>query len=114
MLDGTALQTAASRIADVRIGDAEERTGNQVMVPVEYTVDGSRLRTEFLLERTGTQWLFFPTWAFVPSRLPTIDVTVINAAQATVNGVPRRIRAKHVKTQHRQAFAPVIFDKGRF
>jgi hypothetical protein len=88
MLDGSALQTAASRIADVRIGDAEERIGNQIMVPVEYTIDGSRLRTEFLLERTGTQWLFFTTWAFVPSRLPTVDVTVVNAAEATVNGVP--------------------------
>jgi hypothetical protein len=46
MLDGTALQTAASRIADVKIGDAEERTGNQLMVPVDYTIDGIPLRTE--------------------------------------------------------------------
>lgn len=87
MLDGSALQTAASRIADVKIGDAEERTGNQVMVPVEYTIDGRPLRTEFLLVKTGTEWLFFNTWAFVPSWLPTLDVTVVTAAEATVNGV---------------------------
>jgi hypothetical protein len=87
MLDGTALQTAASRLANVNIGDAEERSGGQVMVPLEYTIDGSRLRTEFLLQKTGTEWIFFNTWAFVPSRLPTVDVTVVNASEATVNGV---------------------------
>ncbi|MET1086557.1 MAG: hypothetical protein ABWY04_05470 [Arthrobacter sp.] len=87
MLDGTALQTAASRLANVNIGDAEERPGNQVMVPMEYTVDGSRLRTEFQLQKTGTEWIFFNTWAFVPSRLPTVDVSVVNSSEATVNGV---------------------------
>ncbi|MBT2532568.1 hypothetical protein J7E83_10640 [Arthrobacter sp. ISL-48] len=87
MLDGTALKTASSRLANVNLGDAEERSGNQVVVPVEYTIDGSRLRTEFLLEKTGTEWLFFNTWAFVPSRLPTLDITVVNSSEATVNGV---------------------------
>ena len=38
--------------------------------PMEYTIDGSRLRTEFLLESTGTEWLFFHKWAFVPRALP--------------------------------------------
>ena len=87
MLDGTALQTAASRLANVNIGEAEERPGGQVMVPLEYTIDGSRLRTEFQLQKTGTEWLFFNTWAFVPSRLPTVDVSVVNSPEATVNGV---------------------------
>jgi hypothetical protein len=88
MLDGTALQTAASRLANITIGDPEERPKNQVVVPVQYTIDGSRLRTDFLLERTGAEWLFFDTWAFVPSRLPTVGVTVVNASEANLNGVP--------------------------
>lgn len=88
MLDGTALQTSASRIANVKIGDAVARGGKRVMVPMEYTIDGSRLRTEFLLESTGTEWLFFNKWAFVPAALPTIDVTVVNSNEATLNGVP--------------------------
>ncbi|WP_426997337.1 hypothetical protein [Pseudarthrobacter sp. N5] len=88
MLDGTALQTAASRIANVKLGDAEERSGNQVMVPMEYTIDGSRLRTEFLLEKSGTEWLMFNKWTFVPAALPTVDVSVVNASEATVNGIP--------------------------
>ncbi|MHC6228849.1 hypothetical protein ACX5I6_03580 [Arthrobacter sp. MMS24-T111] len=88
MLDGSGLQTAASRLSNVDVGDPEERPGNQVMVPLEYTIDGSRLRTEFLLQKTGTEWLFFNTWAFVPSRLPTVDMTVVNGNEATVNGVP--------------------------
>jgi hypothetical protein len=87
MLDGTALQTAASRFSNVNIGEAEERPGGQVMVPMEYTIDGSRLRTEFALQKTGTEWIFFNTWAFVPSRLPTVDVSVVNSSEATVNGV---------------------------
>lgn len=88
MLDGTALQTSAARIGNVKIGDAEPRGGKRVMVPMEYTIDGSRLRTEFLLESTGTEWLFFHKWSFVPSTLPTVDVTVVNANEVTLNGVP--------------------------
>ena len=88
MLDGTALQTAASRITNVKLGDAEERGGNQVMVPMDYTIDGSRLHTEFMLESTGTEWLFFNKWSFVPTPLPTVDITVVNSSEATVNGVP--------------------------
>ncbi|MCU1435318.1 MAG: hypothetical protein JWR71_2043 [Pseudarthrobacter sp.] len=88
MLDGTGLQTAASRLANITIGAPEERPNSQVMVPVQYTIDGSRLRTDFLLQQTGTEWLFFNTWAFVPSRLPTVGVTVVNASEANLNGVP--------------------------
>jgi hypothetical protein len=88
MLDGTGLQTAASRLANITIGEPEERPNSQVLVPVQYTIDGSRLRTDFLLQQTGTEWLFFNTWAFVPSRLPTVGVTVVNASEANLNGVP--------------------------
>jgi hypothetical protein len=88
MLDGTALQTAASRMVNINVGEAESRSGNRVMVPVDYTIDGSRLRTEFLLEKTGTEWLFFNEWAFVPAQLPTLEVTVVNSVEADLNGVP--------------------------
>ncbi|MBT2594019.1 hypothetical protein [Arthrobacter sp. ISL-72] len=88
MLDGTALQTAASRVTNVKFGETQERGGNQVIVPMEYSIDGSRLTTEFLLERTGTEWLFFNKWAFVPSALPVLEVTVVNSSEATLNGVP--------------------------
>ena len=88
MLDGTALQTAASRVTNVKFGETQDRAGNQVMVPMEYTIDGSRLSTEFLLERTGTEWLFFNKWAFVPATLPVLEVTVVNSNQATLNGIP--------------------------
>ncbi|MFJ4210400.1 hypothetical protein ACIPY2_18245 [Paenarthrobacter sp. NPDC089675] len=88
MLDGTALQTAASKLTDIKIGNAEPRSSSRMAVPVDYTLDGSRLHTEFLMERTGTQWLFFGKWAFVPTTLPTIEVTVVNASEAALNGVP--------------------------
>jgi hypothetical protein len=40
------------------------------------------------MESTGTEWLFFNKWAFVPATLPTVDVTVVNSSEATLNGVP--------------------------
>lgn len=58
------------------------------MVPVDYTIDGRQQRSEFLLERSGTEWLVFSKWAFVPAPLPTVEVTVVNSSEATVNGVP--------------------------
>ena len=88
MLDGTALQTATARISGIKYGEAEDRGNNQVMVPVEYTIDGSQLRSEFLLERSGTEWLFFHKWGIVPSVLPVLDVTVVNGSEAALNGVP--------------------------
>jgi hypothetical protein len=88
MLDGSALQTATARISGIKYGAAEDRGNNQVMVPIEYTIDGSELRTEFLLERSGTEWLFFHKWSLVPASLPVLDVTVVNASEATLNGVP--------------------------
>ncbi|MFD0758442.1 hypothetical protein [Arthrobacter ulcerisalmonis] len=88
MLDGTALQTATSRLANVTIGDPVEQPGNRVLVPMDYTLDGSRLHTDFTLEKTGTEWLFFNTWAFVPSRLPTVDITMVNGSEALINGSP--------------------------
>ena len=88
MLDGTALQTAASKVSDVEIGSPVSRGGKRVMVPLDYTIDGNQQHTEFLLERTSTEWLFFGHWEFVPSSLPTIDVTVVNASEANLNGVP--------------------------
>lgn len=88
MLDGTALQTAASKLSDIKLGNAEARGSNRVAVPVDYTLDGNRLHTEFLMERTGTQWLFFGKWAFVPTTLPTLEVTVVNSNEAALNGVP--------------------------
>lgn len=88
MLDGTALQTAAARITGVKYGEAEDRGGNRVMVPIDYTIDGSQLRTEFTLEKSGVEWLFFHKWAFVPAALPVVDVTVVNSSEATLNGVP--------------------------
>ncbi|KRE79199.1 hypothetical protein [Arthrobacter sp. Soil763] len=88
MLDGEALKTATARITDVKFGDAEDRGGNQAMVPIDYTIDGNRLHTEFLLQSSGTQWLFFHDWSFVPAALPVVDVTVVNSSQASLNGVP--------------------------
>lgn len=86
MLDGEGLELAMAGLQDVRIGEPEELTSDRVSIPVEYTVGGTSLSTEFLLERTATMWLFFDEWTFVPAALPTISVAAVNVNEATLNG----------------------------
>ena len=88
MLDGAGLKAAAARLSDVSVGRGEDRGGNRVMVPIDYSIDGSRQRTEFLLQGSDPQWLFFRDWSFVPTTLPVLDVTVVNSNHASLNGVP--------------------------
>lgn len=88
LLDGDGLKAAAAQLSDVHIGNPEAQDGGRVKVNVSYTLAGAAQSTDFTLEQTGKQWLFFSTWAFVPAPLPTLDVSVVNEDQASVNGVP--------------------------
>lgn len=88
MLDGAALKASVSGINDVEIGDAVDLPDSRITLPVQYTLDGKAARSEFELERTGTHWLFFHTWEFVPSTLPTTSLSIVNEDRATLNGTP--------------------------
>ncbi|MBG6189527.1 hypothetical protein IWX64_000447 [Arthrobacter sp. CAN_A212] len=85
MLDGAGLQQSAAAVEDVVVGDAVPVGDNRADVTVTYTVRGTEHATTFPLERTGAEWLFFDTWEFVPTMLPTVDLTVINQGEATLN-----------------------------
>ncbi|MFP5315175.1 MAG: hypothetical protein ACLGHS_07335 [Actinomycetes bacterium] len=86
LLDGPALQRATRGVENVEVGTPRPAGDNRVEVDVSYTIADTEHTTAFLLERTGTEWLFFNRWEFVPSALPTLEVSVINQNEATLNG----------------------------
>ncbi|MEV7646252.1 hypothetical protein [Arthrobacter sp. NPDC089319] len=86
MLDGAALKASVDTLENLEIQDPVPAGDNRVDQPVSYTVDGVAHTTTFTLEKTGTTWLFFNQWSFVPSTLPTISVDVVNGNEASLNG----------------------------
>ncbi|MHA7141141.1 hypothetical protein ACX80T_06380 [Arthrobacter sp. Sr33] len=86
MLNGAPLQQSMAAVEGVAVGEAVEVGDGRVEVTITYTVRGAAHSSTFSLERTGTEWLFFNTWEFVPSVLPTLELSVINQVEATLNG----------------------------
>lgn len=86
MLDGPALEESASALQDIAVGEPEETGDGRVDVPVSYTIKDTAHNTTFALEKSGTHWLFFDRWEFVPSVLPTVEVSIVNRNEATLNG----------------------------
>lgn len=87
VLDGEGLKAAAAGTTNVHVGNPQSQDDGRVKITVDYAIDNVALSTDFLLEPAANRWLFFSTWAFVPSTLPTLDVSVVNETQAAVNGV---------------------------
>lgn len=88
LLDGAPLKDSMSRIRDLSYETAAPDPGgpDRAAVTVHYTVDGERLQSQFAVDRTGTDWLFFPRWSIAPAPLPVLSATVVNSSRATVNG----------------------------
>nr|WP_028280322.1 hypothetical protein [Arthrobacter sp. H5] len=86
LLDGPALQQSAAAVESVQIGEPLQAGDGRVDVPVTYMIREVEHSTGFVLEKTGTEWLFFNRWEFVPAVLPVVEVSVINENEATVNG----------------------------
>ncbi|WP_104181353.1 hypothetical protein [Arthrobacter sp. B0490] len=87
LLDGEALRRAGASLEDVAVGEARETGADHVEVPVTYTLDGAGTTTTFPLRRIGTEWGLFNVWRFEQGALPTVEVSVVNSVQATVNGI---------------------------
>ncbi|MHA7208502.1 hypothetical protein [Arthrobacter sp. MDT1-65] len=87
LLDGEALRRASASVEDVAIGEARETGADRAEVPVTYSLDGAETTTAFPLQRTGTEWGLFNVWQFEQGVLPTVEVSVANSVQATVNGI---------------------------
>jgi hypothetical protein len=85
LLNGGPLKDSMSRVKDISYETAKS-DGDHASVTVHYTVDGQAGQSQFSIERTGTDWLFFPRWSISAATLPTLQATVVNSSQATVNG----------------------------
>lgn len=85
LLDGAPLKDSMSRIRDIAYGTAKA-DGDHATVAVRYTVEGEAHESQFTVDRTGTDWLFFPRWSISPTSLPTLTATVVNSTRATMNG----------------------------
>ena len=87
VLDGAGLAKSQESIKDVSIGKPVDQPNGQRKVTVSYHVNGTELSTDFELEPGPSHWLFFDSWTILPTTLPTINVSVVNATEAQVNGV---------------------------
>ena len=105
-LDGSALAASMTDLENISIGDAVDGEDGQKVVTVSYTVDGKPLTSTFRLLHGPKQWLFFDSWTMVPSTLPVIEVSVVNANQASINGVDANM------PDGRNGFA--VFYPGRY
>jgi hypothetical protein len=86
LLDGPALERGAVAVERVRVQEPVETANGHVDVPVSYSIGGTEHTTSFPLERAGSQWFFFSQWEFVPSTLPTVEVSMSNLNEAELNG----------------------------
>ncbi|MCQ9164749.1 hypothetical protein [Arthrobacter sp. STN4] len=87
VLDGPGLARSQQDLKDVKVGDPVAGPDHSQKVTVSYTIGGQALSTDFKLAQGPKRWLFFDTWSIVPTTLPVLDVSVVNANQASVNGV---------------------------
>lgn len=86
-LDGPALAQSQAALEDVSIAEAVDAPDNQKRVTVSYTIDDAGFSTDFLLNPGPRQWAFFDTWTMAPTTLPTVSASVVNANEASINGV---------------------------
>ncbi|WP_422934405.1 hypothetical protein [Sinomonas sp. P47F7] len=95
MLDGAPLRDSMSRVQNLKVGAPKASADGREDVPVTFTTGGANYTSDFIVEQTGTDWLFFPQWSIVPAPLPTVEATVVNSTRATLNGTPVNMPAGH-------------------
>ncbi|MGY3567811.1 hypothetical protein [Sinomonas sp. RB5] len=94
VLNGAPLKDSMSRVKDLAY-ETTSSDGDRAAVTVRYSVDGQAHETKFSIQRTGTDWIFFPRWSIAPGTLPTIDATVVNSTRATLNGATVNMPGGH-------------------
>ncbi|WP_146238961.1 hypothetical protein [Arthrobacter livingstonensis] len=87
VLDGAGLAKSQQDVKDVKIGEPVDAAGNRQKVTVSYSIAGKALSSDFTLAPGPKHWLFFDSWSIAPTTLPVLNVSVVNANQASVNGV---------------------------
>ncbi|PQZ96390.1 hypothetical protein CQ018_03795 [Arthrobacter sp. MYb227] len=111
LLDGPGLRAASADIRDFTIGSPESIAGteNTVVVPTSYTVHGVEQHTNYQLRSTGRQWLFFDQWEFVPSTLPTVQISANTTNEVSINSLPAPLTKGSAVVP---VFAPAVINTG--
>lgn len=111
LLDGEGLRAASAEVADFTVGKPEPipGSGNVVKVVANYTVHGVAQQTNYSLRLTGRQWLFFDRWSFVPSILPTVEVTANTTNTVEINSMPAPLVKGRTTIP---VFAPAVLNSG--
>lgn len=86
VLDGEPLAQSQEALQNLSIADAVAIPDNKESVTVSYSVGETGFSSQFTLEKGPKHWIFFDSWQMVPTTLPTIDASVVNANQASING----------------------------
>jgi hypothetical protein len=109
LLDGEGLKATSADIKDFTVGKPEEVPGSEdaVKVVATYSIHGVEQQTTYRLRHTGRNWIFFDTWEFVPTTLPTVAISANTTNEVLVNAR----RAPLVKGQATvPVFVPAVID----
>lgn len=87
-LDGEVLARTQEGITDFTADDTEVDPNDPDLrvVTAHYKAGGVDKQSQYTLRHTGKTWLFFDTWAFEPSTLPTVRIKANTVNEVSVNG----------------------------
>ncbi len=111
LLDGDGLRAASAEIKDFTVGKPEPipGSGKVVRVTASYTVHGTAQQTSYSLRSDGRRWLFFDRWGFVPSILPTVEVSASTTNEVDINALPAPLENGKTTVP---VFAPAVVNAG--
>ena len=86
-LDGEVLKRSQESITDFTVDhtDVDPKDSDLRIVTAKYKAAGVEKESSYTLRHTGKSWLFFDTWAFEPSTLPTVKIKANTVNEVTVN-----------------------------
>lgn len=87
VLDGAGLAKSQEGLTDLQYAKPVPASNGQSKVTVSYKLNEEQHTTDFFLTKEANQWLFFNTWKISPATLPVVQVSVVNAERARINGI---------------------------
>lgn len=109
LLDGEGLKASMADVQDFTLDKPEVVPGNEDLATVtaHYSIHGVEQHTDYSLHRTGTQWLFFDQWEFIPTTLPTVAIFANTTNEVVVNSLPAPLVKGKTNVP---VFVPAVID----
>ena len=108
-LDGEVLKRTQDGITDFTVDAAvpSDKDPDLRLVTAHYQAAGVDKESTYTLRHTGKNWLFFDTWAFEPSTLPTVKIKANTVNEVNVNEQAIPLKAG---TSTLPVFYPAVLD----